>query len=179
VLGHHWVGAEGTIVAATSQPMELPGKHGLRQVTVYDVDVRTPAGDTEPVSVPSDEHLWLDPGTVVRLEINSKTGESRLHPRADQVIVSTGGPVPARARAESGLAGSAATDPAAGGVDLAQIFGGNLPAGAQVHVVGGDQAAEILRQVMSASPGDMAAVKENLRHLIAGQEAHGQGEDEA
>jgi hypothetical protein len=171
--GHHWQQAEGTIVSRQYEQMELPGQHGMHFVAIYDIDVRTADGTGGAENVLCQEHLWLDPGTVVRLEINSKTGEIRLHQHWPDVVISSGGPVPARAVQDASLPATPPPVPAAGTADFGQLFGGAIPAGADVHVVGGEQAAEILRQVMSGDPADRAAMKEQLRHLIAGQEAGG------
>jgi hypothetical protein len=67
--------------------MELPDKHGMHLVPVYEIDVRAADGTTGRERVPSAEYPALRPGTIVRLEISAKTGEIRLHPHRAQLII--------------------------------------------------------------------------------------------
>jgi len=168
MVGHRWEPAEGTIINSHYEQMELPGKHGMHRVPVYDIDVRAADGTTGRARVPSAEYHTLRPGTIVRLEISAKTGELRLHPNRSQLVIgfspSTSGLTDDFPPASLSAAGPA-------GLDFTQVFGG-LAGGAQMNVVGGSEAAEILRTVLSADPAERAAAKEQLRHLAAGQ---GQG----
>ena len=170
MIGHKWEPAEGTIISSSAERMELPGHHGMHFVAVYEIDVRTPDGTANRARVPSADHTSLDPGTIVRLEINSKTGELRLHPHESQLVIgfdasaaAVAAPPPA-----AGLAsGSALTfgGPGVTVVNIGQLTGGSTPAGAHVHTLGGAEAAELLRTVMSGDPADQAAAREQLRHL--------------
>jgi hypothetical protein len=181
---HHWESAEGTIANAHSQPMEMPGKHGVRNVTVYDMDVRTPDGNVMEANVASEEHRLLRPGMVVRLEINSRTAEIRLHPKHENLVIRRDGPIPSRA-SERFAPPPGPGGPGAPGIDLGQLFGGNFPAAARVFVTtsaGADfpadgqahpadagAASELLRTVMSGDPAAKAAAKEQLRQLAQTQ----------
>jgi len=55
-------------------------------VAVYDIDVRMPDGGRHLAKVASGHHRELQPGTIVRLEVNSRTGEIRL-PRERHLII--------------------------------------------------------------------------------------------
>jgi hypothetical protein len=168
MIGHKWAPAEGTVVTSHSEQMELPGKHGMHWVAVHDIDVRTPDGEQGRARVPDPDCDTLHPGTVVRLEINEKTGEIRLNPHRDKRIVSFGhgyvGTDPDDLASPRPVPTVTVTGP--GGAGFAQIFGG-----AQV-VIGGNDASDVLRTLMSGDPADRAAAKERLRELAQSQ---GQG----
>lgn len=133
-------------------------------------------GTVERTQVPRAHHRSLQPGTIVRLEINPKTGEIRLHPNESQLIAgysvsaaglqddfSPAGPFPS-AQVNIGVPGQ-------GGLDLAQMLGAALPGG-QVHMIGGVDVTEIQRSVATGDPAARAAAKERLRELARSQ---GQG----
>ncbi len=178
MIGHKWAPAEGTIINSHSEQMEVPG-HGMHYVAVYEMNVRSADGTAGRARVPSYEHQSLRPGMIVRLEISSKSGEIRLHPHRDKLILgystshleddddfapSAAGPT-TTTTVTIGSMSAAGT----GLADLAQVFGGNLPPGAHVQVMGGADAAEIMRTAMSGSPADREAAKEQLRQLARGQ----------
>jgi hypothetical protein len=164
--GHHWVQAEATIAIALDMTPQ-PGERGFS--VVYDLDVQMPDGDVQEMRIPS-EHRSLRPGMVVRVEINTQSGEARLHQNLRHLIIREDGPIPARGlEAAASVPSPYGGGPMAGGVDFAQLFGGSLPAGAQINVVGGDQAAAIIQQVVAG--GDRAALKDQLRHMLADLES--------
>jgi|HubBroStandDraft_5_1064220.scaffolds.fasta_scaffold00491_2 hypothetical protein len=161
--GHHWVQAEATIAVALDMTPQ-PGERGFS--VVYDVDVQMPDGDVQEMQIPS-EHRALRPGMVVRVEVNTESGEARLHHNFRHLIISEDGPIPARGVEAAGSVPSPyGGGPMAGGVDFAEIFGGSLPGGAQISVAGGNQAAAILQQ-LAAGGEDRAALKDQLRHMLA------------
>jgi hypothetical protein len=162
MLGHKWVPAEGTVTGSAREQMELPGRHGMHWVEVYDLEVRTPDGQTVQARVPGPGLGGLTPGTVVRVETNARTGEIRLHPDWHTAVIRNGPPRPA------------AGGPGGTGLDLMQLFGGGAAAGdpATGGVAGGTDMAEVLRAVMSGDPAARAAAKEQLRQLA---QSRGQG----
>jgi hypothetical protein len=165
MIGHKWEPAEGTIVNSHSEQMELPGVHGMHWVAVHEIDVRTQDGDQGRARVPSREYTSLHPGTVVRLEINAKTGEIRLHPHRDKLIIKLGFDYPGTG---DGSATGQAPRPTVtfsgpAGADLAQFFGGAMAGGAAV--VTGAEAADIVRTMRSGDPADVAAGRERLREI--------------
>ena len=167
MVGHKWEPAEGTIINSNYERMELPGKHGMHLVPVYEIDVRAADGTTGRERVPSAEYPALRPGTIVRLEISAKTGEIRLHPHRAQLII---GYSPGVGLTDDFTAAAPLTISVtnAGPAGTEQFFGGSFPGNTEVHVVGGlggANAAEILRTVLSGDPADRAAAKEQLRHL--------------
>jgi hypothetical protein len=185
MLNHHWEPAEGTIANAHSQPMEMPGKHGVREVTVYDMDVRTSDGNVMEANIPSEEHRLLRPGMVVRLEINSKTAEIRLHPKSADLIIRRDGPIPSRS-SDRFAAPPGAGAPDASGLDLAALFGGSFPAGAQVFITSSAGAAgpvddenlvvDLLTQLQSGDPATVAAAREQMGQVARArrERAHAQ-----
>jgi hypothetical protein len=167
MVGHKWEPAEGTIINSNYERMELPGKHGMHLVPVYEIDVRAADGTTGRERVPSAEYPALRPGTIVRLEISAKTGEIRLHPHRAQLII---GYSPGVGLTDDFTAAAPLTISVtnAGPAGTGQFFGGSFPGNTEVHVaggLGGANAAEILRAVLSGDPADRAAAKEQLRHL--------------
>jgi hypothetical protein len=160
----HWVQAEATIAIA----MDMTPQRGERgSSVVYDLDVQMPDGDIQEMQIPS-EHRSLRPGMVVRVEVNTQTGEARLHHNFRHLIISENGPIPARGVEAAGTVPSPyGGGPMAGGTDFAQVFGGNLPGGAQISVTGGGQAAAIIQQLVAGGGGDRAALKDQLRHMLA------------
>jgi Short C-terminal domain len=169
MVGHKWEPAEGTIIHSNYERMELPGKHGMHLVPVYEIDVRAADGTTGRERVPSAEYPALRPGTIVRLEISAKTGEIRLHPHRAKLII---GYSPGVGLTDDFTAAApltiSVTNAGPAGAGLGQFFGGSFPGNTEVHVVGGlggADAAEILRTVLSGDPADRAAAKEQLRHL--------------
>ncbi len=159
----HWVQAEATIAIATDMTPQ-PGGRGFS--VVYDLDVQMPGGDVQEMQIPS-EHRSLRPGMVVRVEVNTQSGEARLHHNIRHLIISEDGPIPARGIEAAGSVPSPyGGGPVAGGVDFARILGGNLP-GAQISVTGGNQAAAIIQQLVAGGAGDRAALKDQLRHMLA------------
>jgi hypothetical protein len=78
MVGHKWEPAEGAIINSHYEQMELPGKHGMHRVPVYEIDIRAADGTTGRARVPSAHYDTLRPGTIVRLEISGKNGEIRL-----------------------------------------------------------------------------------------------------
>jgi hypothetical protein len=167
MLGHKWVPAEGTVISSAREQMELPGQHGMHWVEVYELDVRTPDGQTGQARVPGPGLGGLHPGTVVRLETNAKTGEIRMHPDWHTAVIRNG-PVPP---AGPSGAGPAINVSGPGSAGIAQVLGNALPAGSHV-MIGGTDAADILRTVLSGDPAQRAAAKEQLRELAQSQ---GQG----
>jgi hypothetical protein len=157
--GHKWEPAEGLIYSAESQPMQIPGQRGVRNVTVYDIEVRTPGSAPSRASIPSEDSRFLQPGMVVRLEINARTGEIRLHTDVGNQIISRG-PAPVDPDAPIG---SAQPGTRVLGTDFAQMFGGDLTA--DVQMVAGADAAGLLRTLTSGDPADRAAAAEQVRHI--------------
>jgi hypothetical protein len=175
MVGHKWEPAEGTIINSHYEQMELPGKHGMHRVPVYEIDVRAADGTTGRARVPSAEYESLRPGTIVRLEISGKNGEIRLHPHRGQLII--GFSPSAAGMTDDFTAAStirmSGTNAGPAGANLGQFFGGSFSA-ADVDIVGGvvgPDAAELLRSVLSGDPADRAAAKEQLRHLAQPQGA--------
>ncbi len=177
MIGHKWEPAEGTIVSLSREQMEVPGRPGMHYVTVYDIDVRASGGTAGRARVPSPQYPSLRPGMIVRLEINAKTGEMRLHPHADKVQI---GFSPMAAGVNDDF--SAAAPGAGPQLNVLGGFGvlggaGGLGGmsglgGADVHVLGGvmgEQVSEIVRAVMSGDPASRAAAKEQLRQMAQTQ----------
>jgi hypothetical protein len=118
MTGHEWQPAEGTVINSHTEQMGLPGKHGMRWVTVHEIVVRTQAGDAGRARLLSEVRNVLRPGTAVRLEISETTGEVRLHPDRDRLIIGVD-PAFSVSGEDSGTAAGPALDPA--GRDSAQI----------------------------------------------------------
>ncbi len=156
MIGNKWEQTEGTVRHRHAADTGIPGPHGHHVVEVYDVDVRMPDGTTDQAEVPSDEYRHFNPGTILLLEVNTKTREVRLHSHAQQLIV---GFNTSAAIADDDFSTSAATPV------------GTFQAGPQVQVLGGEQAAEVLRSVFGGDPGDASALKERLRQLADGNVA--------
>jgi Short C-terminal domain len=176
MIGHKWEPAEGTIVSLSREQMELPGRPGMHYVTVYDIDVRASDGTVGRARVPSPQYPSLQPGMIVRLEINAKTGEMRLHPHEAKLQI---GFSPMAAGVNDDFSASSAAGPqlnmlgglgnAAGVAGLAGLAG---LGGTEVHVLGGaagEQVSEIVRAVLSGDPASRAAAKEQLRQLAQTQ----------
>lgn len=87
MIKHAWEPAEGTIVGCQYKQLDVPGRHARQQASAYEIDVRTPEGKIDRAQVPSAGYTDLRPGTIVRLEINSSTGEIRMHPRKARLVV--------------------------------------------------------------------------------------------
>jgi hypothetical protein len=170
MIGHRWQAAEGTVVATRTEQMQLPDRPGMHWVNVHDVDVRTPDGEQGRARVPDPDGDTLHAGTVVRLEINDKTGEIRLNPHRDKRIISLGhGPGGIAGPDEFNPPGArrmptvTATGP--GAANFAQLFANGPPV-----MIGGTDASDILRTVMSGDPAERAAAKDRLRELA---QSHG------
>jgi hypothetical protein len=153
MVGHKWHPAEGTIVSTEQQQMSGLTQPGMQWVNVHDIDLRRPDGQLSRVKVVDPDNDHLHPGTVVLLEIHSKTGEIRMSPHRDQRIIRhTFGP-----QSEDGFNPPPAsllpqvTVTGVGGTDLGQLFGGT----ASVVVGGG------------TTPSDRLAMLQQL--LVRGQ----------
>jgi Short C-terminal domain len=161
MIGHKWEPAEGTIISWSVEQMELPGRPGMHYVRVYDIDVRTPDGTTGRARVPSAEYSELQAGMIVRLEINAKTGEIRLHPHRDKLQI---GFSPVAAAANDDFSGASA----AGGTQV-NVVGGGITILGGMAGASSEQVSDMLRAVMSADPASRAAAKEQLRQLAQTQ----------
>jgi hypothetical protein len=174
MIGHKWEPAEGTIVSLSREHMEVPGLTGMHYVTVYDIDVRAQGGTSGRARVPSPQYPSLQPGMIVRLEINAKTGEMRLHPHEGKLQI---GFSPMAAGVNDDFS---ATSSAAGPqMNMLGGFGGAAGlaglaglGGTEMHVLGGaagEQVSEIVRAVLSGDPASRAAAKDQLRQLAQTQ----------
>ncbi len=166
MIGHRWQAAEGTVVATRTEQMQLPGRPGMHWVNVHDVDVRAPDGEQGRARVLDPDSDTLPPGTVVRLEINDKTGEIRLNPHRDKRIISLGhgGTGPGDFNPPGARRMPTVTMTGPGGANFAQLFANGPPV-----MIGGTDASDILRTVMSGDPAERAAAKDRLRELAQSQ----------
>jgi hypothetical protein len=157
MIGHKWEQAEGTVLHRSVADVGIAVQHGGSILEVYDVEVRMPDGTTDRAQVPSDQFRHFNPGTVLLLEVNAKTKEVRLHSRAQQLVVGFNTSV---AVANEDDFGTSAATPAI-----------DYQASPQVQVLGGEQAAEVLRSVLGGDVTDPSALKERLRQLAGGNVA--------
>lgn len=182
MIGHKWEPAEGTIISSQPDPARRPDKDGMPQSAAYDIDVRMPDSSRLRAQVASGHHRSLQPGTIVRLEVNAKTGEVRLHPQHSQLIV--GFDTSATNMRDDSAAGG--DFPAAPGVtttfrmggadvDLTQFFSDGFADVGQVSVVSGSEALDLVRTIMSGDPSARAAARDQFRQL-AGSQGQFQGQ---
>jgi hypothetical protein len=169
VIGHKWEPAEGTILHRNDTYSGLPGRQGSHVREVYDVEVRKADGTTYQVQVPSNELRRLGPGTMIRLEVNDKTGEVRLHPHAGKLVI---GFDPSVSTTSDGFGGTAAgpvgtglPDVSVAGLNVGELLSGNFPPGMQVHVTGGQDMTEMLRSLRSGDPGQRSAAMHQLMQM--------------
>jgi hypothetical protein len=173
VFGHKWEPAEGTVVES-----RYDHQHGARspnEERVYIVDVRRPDGTTMRAEIRALSFMRAElvPGTVVRLEVHSKTGEIRFdqhHPVAHSP--SSHGTSQAAAQggiaaALAGLSQAAAQGQLGPGVHIvSQTSEVHVSGGAEVTMVGGEDTAELMRALL-AGGSERAAAVEKIKQLKA------------
>src|SRR5580700_9969467 len=159
MLGHKWESAEGVIAESRTDMLAEQhghhGHHGVQETRVYVVDVRMPSGRAFRASLPAPAGLRreLPVGTRVHLEVNEKTGEVRFDPShpADHAPgqVSSLREAVHLARELRGemAAGAAGVGVAGIAASLAGAAAAGHP-GEGVRVVGGAEAAELVRELM-------------------------------
>jgi Short C-terminal domain len=164
VFGHKWEPAEGTVVE-------------YRQAEhVYVMDVRKANGQVERATVKETAGLPLPAGTTVRLEVNPKTGETRIDPNAGNFRAGSVRDAMKLAeqvrRAQKAGGGAAAAAAAAlsglpQGICIQQGLPGQ-PGAPGMRVVSGGEAAELVQELFSGNSGDRAAAIERLKNLRSG-----------
>jgi hypothetical protein len=173
VFGHKWEPAEGTVVES-----RYDHQHGARspnEERVYMVDVRRPDGTTMRAEIRALSFMRAElvPGTVVRLEVHSKTGEIRFdqhHPvvhspssHAGQQAAAPGG----IAAALAGLSQAAAQGQLGPGVHIvSQTSEVHAGGGPEVTMAGGEDTAELMRALL-AGGSERAAAVERIKQLKA------------
>jgi hypothetical protein len=171
VFGHKWEPAEGTV--AESRYDHQSGARSPNEERVYLVDVRQPAGTPKRVEIRALSFMRaeLAPGTMVRLEVNSKTGEIRFdqhHPVAHSPSAHAGRPRGADGDIAAAIAGlsQAATQGQLGpGVHIvSQSSEIRVGSGPEVAMVGGEDAAELMKALLAGGP-ERAAAMEKIRQL--------------
>ena len=170
MIGQKWEPAEGTIVSAQTDFTRRPGKGGAPQSAAYDIDVRMPDGSRQRAQVGSGHHRNLQPGQIVRLEVNAKTGEIRLHPHESQLIIGFDTSA-AGAQNDSAAGGgfpgasSITTTVRMGGadLDLSKFFGDSVTD--RVSMVAGPEALGLMRSMMSGDAAERAAARDQFRQL--------------
>jgi hypothetical protein len=172
VFGHKWEPAEGTVVECRPDEMALAGTTDQSPVHVYVVDVRKANGQVERATVRGSAGMPLAVGTMVRLEINAKTGEARFDPSARNVrtgsvrdAIRLAEQVRHAQRAGGGAAAvAAALSGMPQGIGIQQA-GPGQPGGPGMRVVSGGEAAELMQELLSGNAGDRAAAIEKLQSL--------------
>jgi hypothetical protein len=168
VFGHKWESARGTVVETLIEQTTVDGMPGLHQVPVYVLDVRKPSGEHVRAQVTGVPGMSTDlaAGTLVSVEVNAKTGELRFSPdhikaslaaarNTTQVRVDT------TSRVTTTVTGGQPGMPGGAGMP-----GAGMPG---IHMVGGEQAAELMQavQALRAGGGDREAAREKIRQLKA------------
>ncbi len=89
MLGHKWEQAQGTIVEALTGPAGSRGIAAAMQVEHrYVVEVRRPTGEVVRGTVIDRSPGGYGVGTIIGVEVHSKSGEMRLDPSQQIVSVS-------------------------------------------------------------------------------------------
>jgi hypothetical protein len=179
MIGQKWEPADGTIVSAQRDLTRRSGKGGAPQFAAYDIDVRMPDGSRQRAQVSSGHHRSLEPGTIVRLEVNAKTGEVRLHAHESQLII---GFDMSAAGAQDDSAASGGFPAASGTTTTFRVGGGNVDLTSflgdfsdRVSMVAGPEALDLVRNMMSGDAAARAAARDQFRQTaISKSQIHSQ-----
>jgi Short C-terminal domain len=159
MLGNKWEQAQGTIVEAQTAPVSGRGVAAAMQVEHrYVVEVRRPTGEVIRGTVIDKSPGGYGVGTVIGVEVHSKSGEMRLDP--SQQIVSV-----------SAMMNAAGQMPGFGGPVGPYSHGG--PRGNVMHVIGPGgmelpiqiDAAEVGRLAQAIRSGDPVARQAAMNQL--------------
>jgi hypothetical protein len=179
-FGHKWEPAEATITGA-----EVDSSSGRPRAFAYTVEVvkrhgSGPAGRVEALSF---MHDVLPPGSLVRVEVNHKTGEIRLDPHHPVIRAAREGtPAAGIGQGGSGMDALAATLGGlaeAAGQGRVHFTSGTTEihvSGAGATVVGGEQTAELMSALLaggSARAEAVAKIKELRAEAVARSEQGG------